>query len=699
MSVLEGPSAGSGNSGVAIGVDTGGTHTDLVLVNGDRLVTLKVPSTPEELSFGIIEGLLALLEEGNCAPASVSRFVYASTLVTNLIVEEQAPSVGLITTSGFRDVLEIGRASRKPDVYDIHWRPAQPLVPRHLRKTVRERIDYCGRVLEPLSEADTRKALHELSQAGVSSIAVCLLHAYANPDHEARIAELADEICPDIDVSISSKVVREFREYERSSTTTINAFVRRPIVRHLDRLEEALKTRDVDATPFIMRGNGGISTFAETKQSPVAITHSGPMGGIVGGVALAKACGLSNIITLDMGGTSADISLVADGRPVLTNRGQAGSHPVLVPMLDLITIGAGGGSIAAVEGESALRVGPKSAGSRPGPVCYGHGGEAPTVTDANLLAGRLNPAYFLAGRRRLDLDRARTAFRDRIANPLGLSLEEAALGTLSVAEAHMVNAIRLISVERGLDPRDFTFVAFGGAGPLHAVRLAEALSMERVLIPPAPGNLSAMGLLSADVRHDLVRTVVADATDIRGEHLSAAFDELADESGELLARDGVPEAERQCFLAVDLRYQGQNYELTIPLDADRLENADLQPLVARFHEQHRQVYGYHLPDRRVQIVNLRSTAIGAVEKSRWPGHDTATTEPPVRERRRVLIGNGAAQELAIYRITDMRAGHHVEGPAIVEYPGSTLVLEPGWDAHFDETLNAHLRRGTAAQAA
>lgn len=697
MSVAEESlSSGKKNAGVAIGVDTGGTHTDLVLVDGERLLTLKVPSTPDELSFGIIEGLSALLEESGCTPSSVARFVYASTLVTNLIVEEQAPSVGLITTAGFRDVLEIGRASRKPDVYDIHWRPALPLVPRHLRKTVRERVDHRGHVLEALDEEDVRTALRELAAAGVTSIAVCLLHSYANPAHENRILELAEEVCPDMDVSISSRVVREFREYERSSTTAINAFVRRPIIRHLDNLEEALRNRAENAKPFIMRGNGGISTFSATKDLPVAITHSGPMGGIIGGAALAKSCGLSNIITLDMGGTSADISLIANGRPLLTNRSQAGAHPVLVPMLDLITIGAGGGSIAAVEGGSALRVGPKSAGSRPGPVCYGQGGEAPTVTDANLLAGRLNPDYFLAGRRRLDVDRARGALQERIAGPLGLTLEEAALGIISVAEAHMVNAVRLISVERGLDPRDFTLVAFGGAGPLHAARLAEALSMDRVLIPPAPGNLSAMGLLSADVRHDLVRTILADADTLPAGRLDAAFRELLEEAQDLLGRDGVPESERQCLLALDLRYQGQNYELTIPLDAVRLEHNDLKPLLERFHDQHRQVYGYHLPGRTVQVVNLRATALGDVAKARWPRHDPATEAAPIRGRRRTLVSEGATQDLPVYRIADLRSGHCIEGPSITEYPGSTLFLPPGWTARFDDMLNAHLRRNGAA---
>ncbi len=695
MSAIEEQPASGAPPGLAVGVDTGGTHTDLVLVEDGRVVTLKVPSTPGDLSLGIVDGLRHLLEEARYPASDIERFVYASTLVTNLIVEEAAASVGLIVTEGFRDVLEIGRASRKPHIYDIHWRPVRPLVPRHLRLTVRERIDHQGRVLVALDEASTRTALAELAAAGVSSIAVCFLHAYANPAHERRIAELAAEICPDVDISLSSEVVREFREFERMSTTAVNAFIKRPIMHHLDGLRTALGDLGVMATPFIMRGNGGISTFEATKRLPVAITHSGPMGGIVGATALAAACGIENIITLDMGGTSADVSLVAGGQPILTNRGHAGPHPLLVPMLDLVTIGAGGGSIASVEGGSALRVGPRSAGSVPGPACYGQGGEAPTVTDANLIAARLNPGYFLGGRRQLDPALAHAALASHVADPLGLGVEEAALGVLAVAEAHMMNAIRLVSVERGLDPREFTLVAFGGAGPLHAVRLAEALSIDRVLIPPAPGNLSAMGLLAADVRHDFVRTLVADAAITPPDQLRMGFDELVAEARAALDHEGIPQSRQRCLLSVDLRYQGQNYELALAVPNDLLAGDSLTPIVQRFHRQHEQVYGYQLPDRAVQIVNLRVTALGITAKISWPA-DRRTGATASADRRRVVVAPGDARDLPVYRHADARPGREIEGPAIVEYAGSTLFLCPGWRARFDDVLNAHLSRDQAA---
>ena len=402
-------------------------------------------------------------------------------------------------------MLEIGRASRKPDVYDIHWRPAKPLVPRHLRMGVKERIDHNGAVLVELDEAGVRAALEVLADAGVGSIAVCLLHAYANPAHERRIAEIAAELCPSIDISLSSEVVREFREYERTSTTCINAFIKAPIGRHLQSLAAALRERGVPAEPAIMQGNGGISRFETAAQAPTSITHSGVMGGIVGAAALALRSGIGDLITLDMGGTSADVSLIAAGQPSCRIAARSGpirscpdarhDHHRRRRWLDRVD-----------RRRTALRVGPQSAGSTPGPACYGQGGKAATVTDANLVTGRLNGDYFLAGARRLDLALARQAVAG-IAEPLGMSQEEAALGIIAIAEAHMANAIRLVSVERGLDPRDFTLVAFGGAGALHAARLAEALSIREILIPPAPGNLSAMGLLCSDTRHDHARTL------------------------------------------------------------------------------------------------------------------------------------------------------------------------------------------------
>ncbi|MEI6114101.1 MAG: hydantoinase/oxoprolinase family protein [Burkholderiales bacterium] len=677
------------NGPISVGVDTGGTHTDVVLVHDRKVVTLKVPTTPQDLNIGILDGL-----EKACAVAGVglerlSRFVYATTYVTNLIVEEKDTNVGLITTAGFRDVLEIGRASRKPDVYDIQWRPTRPLVPRHLRLGVRERMDYQGSVLTPLDERAARDVLQQLKEAGVRSIAVCLLHAYANPAHERRIAELAREVCPGVDVSLSSDVVREFREYERTSTTCVNAFIKKAIVEHLDALEIAAGERAISAGCYIMRGNGGLSTFRKASNLAAAITHSGVMGGIIGATALATQCGIRNIITLDMGGTSTDVALVTDGTPQMTQRSKVGGHPLLIPTLDMITIGAGGGSMAWIEGGSGLRVGPRSAGSVPGPACYGLGGVNPTVTDANLYTGRLNPEFFLAGTRPLYPEKSEAALREKIAEPLSLSLAEASIGILSIAEAHMANAIRLVSVERGLDPRDFALVAFGGAGALHAVRLAEALSIKKILIPPAPGNLSAMGLLCADIRHDFVQTMVTDLDPNVTEVLKQIVQTLLAQANEALKGEGVEPVHAQYQATVDLRYQGQNYDLNIPL-VDRDLEGDFSSLEGRFNDLHERVYGYRLNARTVQLVNVRVTAIGFNEKASWPIYEDGAGTPVPAARREIYIESQGWQLAPVYRFEDLHPTQEIAGPAIVEYPGSTLFVAPNWVARFDESKNAHL---------
>ncbi len=679
---------------VRVGIDTGGTHTDVVLVDGSGggVRALKVPTTPDDLSQGVLDGLGRVLKDAERPASSISHFVYATTLVTNLLVEGSDIPVGLITTEGFRDILGIGRASRKPNIYDIQWAPPPPLVPRFLRLVVPERIDYQGRVVTPLDEEATLKAIGELVVAGVKSIAVCFINGYANPVHEQRVAALAARECPELNISLSSDVVREFREYERLITTVVNAYVASPLSRHMDGLTEKLAGNAVGSTPYTMRSNGGIMTFAAAKRLPVSMTHSGPMGGIIGGTAIAAACGISDIITLDMGGTSADVSLVAGGQPVLTTRGTVGRHPVLLPMLDLVTIGAGGGSVAWVDAGGALKVGPRSAGAVPGPACYDQGGDEPTVTDANLVAGRLNADFFLEGSRRLRAERSEAALREKVAGPLGMNEGEAAIGIMAIAESHMVNAIKLISVERGLDPRDFTLVGFGGCGPLHAARLAEELSIGRVLVPSAPGNVSAMGLLSADVRHDLVRTHVAALDDVDPNDITAQFEDMMERGVAALVADGIDAERRRYLPAVDLRYKGQNYELTLPFPGHEAGEALSGTLGQAFHETHRGVYGYELPNRTIQLVNLRLTAIGEVQRIPWPEHDGDVSGAKPVAGRKILVGPGCLEEVPVYRLAGLYPGASFTGPGLVEYAGSTLFVPDKWTATFDEMLNARLER-------
>lgn len=672
----------------SVGIDTGGTHTDLVLAGPGMLRTFKLPTTPADLNDGIVDGLQQILRDAGVAARDVGRFVYASTFVTNLIVEGRERRLGLIGTDGFRDVLEIGRASRKPDVYDIQWRPPAPLVPRYLRHTVVERMDHQGRVVVALDDASVIAALERLAGLGVESVAVCLLHAYVNPVHERRIAELALQVCPDIDVSLSCDVVREFREYERTSTTCINAFIKRPIRAHLASLEQRIRAIGIDSVPFIMQGNGGVCTFAAATRLPVSVTHSGVMGGIVGATALALGCGIEDIITLDMGGTSADVSLVSAGKPVLANRSSVGAHPLIVPTLDMVTIGAGGGSIAWAESHSAMRVGPRSAGSVPGPACYGQGGMQATVTDANLYCGRLNAAYFLDGARPLHPELAQAAM-ERLGHELGTTPDAAALGIIAIAEAHMANAVKLVSVERGLDPRDFTLVAFGGAGALHAVQLAEALAIERILIPPAPGNLSAMGLICADVRHDLTRTHVADLAALDVQQVQVLYRQLLDEAARLLDEDGVMLDRRLFTLSADVRYQGQNYHLNLPVTELDLQQG-LSALAADFHVQHQRVYGYRLTGRSLQLVNTRVTAIGSNPPAHWPQVHNAGASSERMASRQILLASGERVIAPVYRLLSLPPGFTLAGPAIVEYPGATLYLAPRWSCSFDAMQNAHL---------
>lgn len=679
---------------IQIGVDTGGTHTDIVLLDraDGSFHTLKVPTTPEDLSIGILSGVTRILSEaGKNAPDRDVAFHYGTTLVTNIIVEEQDLPIGLLTTEGFRDVLAIGRAVRKPNIYDIHWRPQRPLVPRALRRGVTERIDYKGRVVTPLDEASAREQMRLLRERGAIAVAVCLMNAYANPAHEQRLAEIAAEELPGVPVTLSSDVIREFREYERTSTTVLNAFVLAPMIEHLTRLAGRLKADGVRRTPFIMRGNGGIMSFDLAKNLPAAVTHSGPVAGIVGGNALARASGVTNAVTFDMGGTSSDVALISDSVPFSTTRGKLAGYPVLLPMLDLVTIGAGGGSIAWVDNGGGLKVGPRSAGSVPGPACYGQGGENPTVTDANLLCGRLNGDFFLNGDRVLRKDLAVTAMREKIADPLGMSVEEAALGMLAIAEAHMVNAIKLVSVQRGIDPRGYTLIGFGGAGPLHAVSLADAIGMNRVLIPAAPGNVSASGLLAAEVRHDMVRTRVQPIDGVDIPEMAEEFGDLVIDAAKALRDQGVGSDDIEVLRAVDLRYRGQAYELTLPIPAGDLTVEVLSAMTVRFHDEHERVYGYRLDRHPIEIVNLRVTGTSRPPALPWPSFPLSENAPAPVGMRRVLHESAAtAADWPVYRFTEIPAGAGIEGPAIVEYPGSTCVILPGWTATWDAWRHAHI---------
>jgi len=673
-----------------IGIDIGGTFTDIVLLDPKRGVMelLKVPSTPGRLEEGVINGLRELGEQIGLQFSKIERIVHGSTVATNALLEGKWAPTALITTAGFRDVLEIGRQNR-PRIYDLFVERPRPIVPRDLRFEVPERLDYQGKVLKPLDEGAVARVAEELIKRGVKSVAVSLLFSYANPEHERRIAELLRERLKVIPITLSSEVLPEFREYERTVTTVINAALRPVIGGYLERLEEGTGGLGLRRGWQIMQSNAGITGSRGAEAQPVKLVLSGPAAGVVGAKAIGERAGFTNLITLDMGGTSCDVSLIRDGRVTVTTEGEVGGYPIKVPMVDIHTIGAGGGSIAWIDKGGALRVGPESAGADPGPVCYGRGGREPTVTDAHLVLGRLDPKTPLGGLEELDLEGAKKAISERIAKPLGLSLEEAAQGILAVVEANMERAIRVISVERGHDPRDFVLLAFGGAGPLHGAGLASALGIPKVLIPGVAGVLSALGLLETDLAHDYVQSVVREVGKLDPDELNAIYEALKEKGrGELLG-EGVAE-EKICYQpSADLRYLGQSYELNLDLpEPDHLLTREgLERLVERFHKRHQQVYGHAAPGEPVELVNLRLRAIGLVGKVPLRPDRKLSWKEAERPPRAVHFPKAGWLKTRVLKREALSVGLTLSGPAVIEGRESTALLPPGTQAAVDEIGN------------
>ncbi|MDQ2884695.1 MAG: hydantoinase/oxoprolinase family protein [Chloroflexota bacterium] len=650
-----------------VGVDTGGTFTDLVLLQGGEIRVHKVLSTPDDPSQAIIEGLTTL-----GVRESLSALVHGSTVATNAVLEHKGVRTGLITTAGFRDVLEIGRQTR-PKLYDLKVQKEPPLVPRSLRLEVVERLNERGEVMTPLDEASLKAAIDTLRKEHVDAIAVCLLFSFANTEHERTVTEAAR--AEGFYVSASYDVVPEFREYERTSTVVLNAYVGPLIDRYLAKLEEVLP-RDI---PFrIMQSNGGSISSATARQMAARTLLSGPAAGVVGAAFVAEAAGFKRAITLDIGGTSTDVALI-DGAITEATDGKIGGYPTKLPMIDIHTVGAGGGSIAWFDIGGALRVGPRSAGADPGPAAYGRGGTEPTVTDANVVLGRLIPTAFLGGSMALDLAQAQKAVGS-IAERLGTSLEEAALGIIRIVNANMEGAIRVISVERGSDPRDFMLTAFGGAGPLHACELAAALQIPRVFIPKTPGVLSALGMLAADIIKDYVRTIMVSSQDASA-IVEKAFSELEEQGRAELANEGFSSAQIAIEPSLDLRYIGQSYELTVPFEED------IERAISHFHAAHEKRFGYNDPGERVQVVNVRLKARGVVTRPTLERQEEQRDAiASVQETRPVVFAgaNGAiTHDTAIYERVKLVAGASIQGPAIITQYDTTTVIPPEWQTRVD----------------
>ena len=676
-----------------LGVDVGGTFTDLVLheVESNRLEFAKTPSTPADQSEGVTTGALQLVNRLGISPQAIAFFIHGTTVATNTLLERKGARTALIVTRGFRDVLQIGRQDR-PDLYDWTIRRTEPIVPRRLRFEVTERVLHTGEVIEPVSDADVVGIVRRLEEEQVEAVAVCLLHSYAHPAHERQVGEAIRKALPGITLSISSEVAPEFKEYERMSTASINAFVAPVMERYLRSLQASIEAQGIDSDLHIMQSNGGTMSADAAVEKPVHTILSGPAAGVIGSVGLAAQAGELNTVSVDMGGTSFDISLCYQGEVRRTQDSEIDRLPIKVPMVDIHTLGAGGGSIAWIDPGGALRVGPHSAGAAPGPACYGQGGAEPTVTDANLLLGRLSQDAFLGGLMKLDIGLARDAVRDRIAEPLGLGLEEAAEGIVRVVNAGMIKGIRVVSVAKGYDPREFTLVTFGGAGPLHAAELASELNIPKVLVPIAPGVTSALGLLMADLRHDLVRTVLLPSAEAKPSDLGEMYSGLEAEALAQMGREGVSLAEVSLVRTADVRYLGQGHELEVPVSGGKVTESELAALYGRFHDAHTRAYGFALHDSPLEIVNLRTTAIVTLPQPTLERVDLAGETNPARALResRDVVFQNIHHSTSVYDRALLLAGDSIEGPAIIEQFDSTTAVWPRQSANVDQYGNLFL---------
>ncbi|MBI2369883.1 MAG: hydantoinase/oxoprolinase family protein [Deltaproteobacteria bacterium] len=692
-----------------IGIDVGGTFTDLVLIDDrtGKIHYTKTLTTPKNLAQGVVTGLEKVLRLAGASMQAVAYLVHGTTIGTNALIERKGAKTGLITTQGFRDVLEIGRIQRPQEgLYDLTIDNPPPLVPRALRREVRDRVTAEGTVLVPLDEASAREALTYLKGQQVEAVAVSLLFSFLNPQHEQRIAALARELFPEASLSLSSELAPEFREYERTSTAVLDAYLKPVVARYLERLVRELSDRYGALDLRVMQASGGSMTAEAAARQAVAIVNSGPAGGVLAGAFIGKLTGDSRLITIDMGGTSFDIGLVEGGIPQVTSDGKFEGYPVKIPIIDVSTIGAGGGSIAWVDLGGALNVGPVSAGADPGPACYAMGGDQPTVTDANLILGRLNQDYFMGGEMALDPARAEQAVRRHVGEPMRLSVRDAAAGVVRVVNANMVKGISVNSIERGFDVREFTLIAFGGAGPLHAAELAQELGITRVIVPPYAGNLSALGLLVSDTRHDYVRTLAMRQAQADATRLHQALRELEEQGIAHLLQEKVRRQDIVVSWSADLRYEGQSYELNTPVDRrPRFTAADLKALINRFHALHQKVYAYTAKDEPVEVVNVRVVAIGrspAVSLKRQADGRTAGARAALKGSRQVYFPDGGPVATALYERDRLPRGARVQGPALIEELASTTVIPPGCGAVVDGYGNLILTvkgRGTSRASA
>jgi N-methylhydantoinase A len=681
-----------------IGVDSGGTFTDVCLLDEDngRVSVWKLPSTPTDPSIAIAGGTRQILERRQSTePAEVSFFGHGTTVSTNALIQGRGARTGLVTNEGFRDLLELAR-QRRPHLYDLQTDKPEPLVPRDRRHEVAARMHYDGRVERAPDAGEIKAVARALKDQGVEAVAICLLYGFLDPSHEIAIAEgIAEVLGPEVFVSCAHRVCPEFREYERLSTTVVNGFLG-PIMRgYLDNLTPRLREAGVAVDPHITQSNGGTISFETASAQPVRTILSGPSTGVVGALETARMVGERDLITFDMGGTSTDVALIEGGEPGLTTEAEVHGYPIKVPMIDIQTVGAGGGSIAHIDSGGFLKVGPRSAGAEPGPVCYGLGNEEPTVTDANVVMGVLDPNRLLGGRMEIDHDRALAAM-ERLGGKIGLGALETAAGIVRVVTANMARAIRLISVQRGHDPRDYCLIPFGGGGPAHAGRLARELGMGRILVPRNPGILCALGLLLTDLSQDFS---VTRRTGLNADGIGAAraaIVQLRAEAEAWFTLEDVAPERRAIGVTADMRYAGQNHELNVSVPEITDDAGFLDQLAANFAELHDRRYGYVAPEEPVELITFRLKASGLVDK---PGFESAEEEgpdasPALVSRRPVYSSEDASfTETPIYDRDLLRPGNQVTGPAVITQFDSTTLVLAGQTATVDRYFNLALREG------
>jgi len=674
-----------------IGFDVGGTFTDFTVISDidGGMQFFKTPSTPDDPSIAIETGLAAISEELGVDPQSVTHLGHGTTVATNLVIERRGALTGLMTTKGFRDVLEIGRQTR-PHLYNYSIHRPTPLVSRQLRLEVTERILSDGVIETPLDEDEVAAAAHQLKDMGVEAVVIAFLHSYRRPDHERRAAEIVRSILPDVYLSISSDVLPEFREFERLSTTVLNAYMGPRMARYLDRLGQRVADLGYDADINTIHSNGGLMSMRTVRETPVRTCVSGPAAGVIGAAVVGGQAGFDNLVTYDVGGTSTDVSVVVKGKALFASDRLVADYPVKTPMVDIHVIGAGGGSIAEIDDAGALKVGPRSAGADPGPVAYDRGGSAPTLTDANIVLGRLDPVALLNGRLPVNAQKARAAIDEQIATPLNISVEDAADGIIKIAVANMNRAMQSVTTEKGYDIREFALFSYGGAGPLHSGDLAEESGLSTIIIPREPGTLCARGILLSDVTMDFVRSQLSIADDASWAHVCSTLDDMSTQAEEWLTREGVESANRSIQLTIDARYDGQNYE--VPVALDEIDPNGLKDFIEAFKTRHRQEYGYDVHGRDVELVNCRAKAIGGLEK-RDAQYVPDTSAPSLKKSREVYFGRENGWIVTdVHERERLAAGTHLEGPCIIEEMSSTTVVHPGQTVDVDKDGNLIVRK-------